>query len=73
MHKFLEHDNEAHFGIALVDGDAEDRITLNTSENEMVEHLHSKQDDNERSFIRLLERLLAEQERTRTLPGGSSA
>lgn len=73
VHKFLEHDNEAHFGIALVDGDAEDRITLNTSENEMVEHLHSKQDDNERSFIRLLERLLAEQERTRTLPGGSPA
>lgn len=60
---FLERDNDAHFGLALSDGHRDDRVTLQTAENEMVDHLQKKQEDNEDNYVRMLERLLAERQR----------
>lgn len=60
---FLERGNDAHFGLALPDGHRDDRIALQTAENEMVDHLQKKQEDNEQTYVRMLERLLAERQR----------
>lgn len=69
---FLERDNDAHFGLALADGDRDDRILLQTAENEMVDHLHKKQEDNEDAYVRMLQRLLAEQQRIQAQRVGSA-
>lgn len=63
VHKFMENYSNAHYGLALVDGYREDHTCLQTAENEMVTQLHSKQEDQKGSYVRLLDRLLAEQQR----------
>lgn len=62
VHKFLESDNDASLGLALTDGAERDRAVLNTSGNEMVEHIYEKQKKDDDGYIKLLTRLQAEEE-----------
>lgn len=57
VNEFLEKDNDAHRGMSLLDGDNENRAVLSTAENEIVDRMYRRQQEDDDRYARLLDRL----------------